>query len=155
MSLFFLFFKSTPIGSRSGASSSSANYAKRTPRTSASQSNEMLVLASNSPIQNEANSQSGSLGASISDLSSEPPSELSDNYNLNDNSNSPTVHASTSQQSLVKNGSSVIPKTIVQNYSKSSANNSGTSTPTKPFSTSYGTSPLAAGSNSRLPVPKK
>ena len=98
------------------------------------------MLASNSPIQNESNSQSGNLGASISDLSSEPPSELSDrDYNQMDNS------TSTNQFKNSSLNNSVTSKNVVHKQSP----NSGTSTPTKPYSSS------SYGANSRLPVPKK
>jgi len=96
--------------SRSGASSSSANYSgsKRTPRSSLSQSNELLILGASMP--SEANSNSESLGASISDLSSEAASEFSDIYSLNPSNinslNSKSITTSKSGTSTpTKNGS--------------------------------------------------
>ena len=94
--------------SRSGASSSVVTHGKQTPHSSLNHSNEVLMIAAHSPMTSGPNSQSESLGASISDWSSEPASELSDNYTLNSKTNN-------------KKSSS----------GKSNGTISGTSTPTK------------------------
>jgi hypothetical protein len=140
--------KSTCSTSRSGASS----YGKRTtPHSSLSQSNEVLMIANNnnnnntnnnnnnsntSPLPSGTNSQSGSLGASISDLSSETcPSEFSDNFSV------------TQQTKLNTNANSSIPKPPLNGgNSNSSARKSSTSN----VATSS-----ASSISSRLPVPKK
>lgn len=92
------------------------------------------MLAANSPMPSGTNSHSGSLGASISDLSSDP-SEFSDNFNVNQQkANSILTPASLQTSSTDKK--TPITKTT----------NNGTSTPTKIPNSNI---------NSRLPVPKK
>jgi len=100
--------KSQSTTSRSGASSSAATYGKRTPRSSLSQSNEVLMLAANSPMPSGTNSQSESLGASISDLSSEATSEFSnDNFSLaNQSPNSAKQSTKSSNNNKSSNSSS-------------------------------------------------
>jgi hypothetical protein len=111
-----LTFKSQSSTSRSGASSSAATYGKRTPRSSFSQSNEVLMLAANSPMPSGTNSQSESLGASISDLSSEATSEFSnENFSLIN----PT--SSNSKQSVNKQNS--------KNINSNTNNNNGSRLP--------------------------
>jgi hypothetical protein len=84
------------------------------------------------------NSHSGSLGASISDLSSEAPSEFSDNFNVTQQkTNSILTPVSIQTSSTNKTTSSI---------TKTTNGNSGTSTST-PIKNS--------NVNSRLPVPKK
>jgi hypothetical protein len=89
-----------------------------------------------SPLPSGTNSQSGSLGASISDLSSETcPSEFSDNFSV------------TQQTKLNTNANSSIPKPPLNGgNSNSSARKSSTSN----VATSS-----ASSISSRLPVPKK
>lgn len=92
------------------------------------------------------NSQSESLGASISDLSSEPASEYSEN-NLNTTTQS-SANRHGHAGSVASNGkSSHIPK---------ATGNTGTSTPVgQGGSTKDSVSPASSNPNSRLPVPKK
>ena len=120
---------------RSGASSSSANYLnKRTSRSSLSQSNEVLMLAAAGLLPSGTNSQSESLGASISDLSSEAASEFSDNYMLLNLSNANSLNA----HSLKSMGS---------NHTIITKQNDGATTPNKNASNCYNAS--------KLPVFKK
>jgi len=111
--------KSQSSTSRSGASSSAATYGKRTPRSSLSQSNEVLMLAANSPMPSGTNSQSESLGASISDLSSEATSEFSnENFSLMN----PTSTSNTKQQSMAKQSNT-------KNNTNNNNNNNGSRLP--------------------------
>ena len=164
LNLFFFFCKFKPISStaRSSASTLASQCAKRTParitNTNASSNNnnsnnnlnqasELLMIAaaaasSNSPMQSGTNSHSGSLGASISDLSSDAHSELSDHNNTsfkNNQADLTTVSSGNRKSSIP-----TLPKSFSSNTAGLVAgSNSGTSTPTK------------GGSSSRLPVPKK
>jgi hypothetical protein len=87
--------KTTP---RSGASSSSSSTNNK--RSSLSQSNEVLISGTSMP--SEANSNSESLGASISDLSSEAASEFSDIYNNPSNIQTLNLKSITKQNSNSK-----------------------------------------------------
>ena len=123
----------------------STSSAKHTP-PQLSQSNELLMIAatSNSPMPASSNnSHSGSLGASISDLSSEAHSEQSDTN---------TSGAGSGLKSTITSKTPILGETPTGNGRKSSipslsktTNASGTSTPTKG----------GGGNSSRLPIPKK
>lgn len=107
-------------------------------------STEMLAhLALNSPQASGAgsnNSHSGSLGASISDLSSEAASEFSDMGGAGSSA------AAAAALPPKPNGKKISPaKSIAMNSDLPS----GASTPTK------SSSGAASSSNSRLPIPKK
>ncbi len=110
---------------------------------------ELLMVAAGSnpsplPVSG-TNSQSGSLGASISDLSSDAHSETSD---INHHHNQLTSNKSNGNSLRVDSGvtprkTSIpsLPKSFSSNSNNNGTTNSGTSTPTK-------------GGSSRLPVPQ-
>ena len=147
LNIFFEIFQSLSTTSRSGTSSSAATYGKRTPFGSAAHhTHDVVILPQNSPMPSGTNSQSESLGASISDLSSEPASEYSEN-NLNTPTQS-SVNRHGHAGSVASNGkSSHIPK--------ATGNTGGTSTPVGQASSKDSVSPTSSNPNSRLPVPKK
>ena len=76
-------------------SNGSSNVEKRsTPRSSTSHSNDQYPQLQ-SPLRSVANSQCESLGASMSDLSSEAPSEFSEhNRSLNSQKSTPSKNVS-------------------------------------------------------------
>jgi hypothetical protein len=115
--------------------------------SSLSQSNELLMIAasSTSPMPSGENSHSGSLGASVSDLSSDAHSELSDNA---PKTQVTMIQPQQHQQQQRKSSIPSLPKTF--SATNVSTSQSGTSTPTR------GSSGVSSNNtSSRLPVPNK